>query len=75
MVRDKTRGLLTNNGLALEQAQQRVDALTDYEAQLLAEKIDKLPIGGTLTALLIIYLEFIILELAGVTGIFIVISP
>lgn len=70
MARDEVRGLLANNGLTVEQAQQRVDALTDKEAQQLAEKFDEQPAGGILIALLIIFLVFIILELAGVTDVF-----
>ena len=70
MARDEVRGLLSSNGLTIEQAQQRVDALTDKEARLLAEKFNEQPAGGILGALLIIALVLIILELAGVTDIF-----
>ena len=70
MTRAEVRGLLANNGLTVEQAQQRVDALTDSEARLLAEKFDEQPAGGILIALLIIFLVFIILEMAGVTDVF-----
>ena len=70
MARDEVRGLLAKNGLTVEQAQQRVSALTDKEAQQLAEKFNEQPAGGILVALLIIFLVFIILELAGVTDVF-----
>lgn len=46
MARDEVRGLLASNGLTVEQAQQRVIALTDKEAQQLAEKFDEQPAGG-----------------------------
>lgn len=70
MARDEVKDLLANNGLTVKQAQQRVDALTDNEAQLLAEKFDEQPAGGFLIALLIVILVFIILEMAGVTDVF-----
>jgi hypothetical protein len=70
MARDEVRSLLAGNGLNVEQAQQRVDVLTDKEARLLAEKFNEQPAGGFLGALLIIGLVLIILELAGVTDIF-----
>ena len=70
MARDEVQGLLADNGLTVEQAQQRVDALTDKEAQQLAENFDEQAAGGILIALLIIFLVFIILELAGVTDVF-----
>ena len=70
MARDEVQGLLANNGLTVEQAQQRVDVLTDKEARLLAEKFNEQPAGGILIALLVIFLVFIILELAGVTDVF-----
>ncbi len=70
MARDEARELLATNGLTVEQAQQRVNALTDSEARQLAEKFDEQPAGGILVALLIIFLVFIILEMAGVTDVF-----
>lgn len=70
MVRGGVRELLTSNGLTVEQTQQRINALTDKEAQQRAEKFDEQPADGVLIALLIVILEFIILELAGVTEIF-----
>ncbi len=70
VARDEVRSLLTNNGLTVKQAQQRVEALTDKEARQLAEKFDEQPAGGILTALLIVFLVFIILELAGITDVF-----
>lgn len=70
MARDEVQGLLASNGLTVEQAQQRVDVLTDKEARLLAEKFNEQPAGGILIALLVIFLVFIILELAGVTDVF-----
>jgi cytochrome c-type biogenesis protein CcmH/NrfG len=70
IARDEVRGLLASNGLTVEEAQQRVNALTDKEAKQLAEKFDEQAAGGVLIALLIIFLVFIILELAGVTDIF-----
>ena len=45
MAQDEVRGLLTSNSFTVEQAQQRVNALTDKEAQRLAEKFDEQPVN------------------------------
>ena len=71
MARDEVRSLLQHNGLTVEQAQQRVNALTDAEVQRLAQQYDQLPAAGNAAVVvLVIALVVIILELAGITDIF-----
>lgn len=71
MARDEVRSLLQQNGLTIEQAQQRVDALTDSEVRQLAQKFEELPAAGdAAVVILVIVLVVIILELAGITDIF-----
>ena len=71
MARDEVRSLLQQNGLTIEQAQQRVDALTDSEVRQLAQKFEELPAAGdAAVVILVIALIVIILELAGITDIF-----
>lgn len=71
MARDEVRSLLQQNGLTIEQAQQRVDALTDSEVRQLAQKFEELPAAGdAAVVILVIVLIVIILELAGITDIF-----
>ena len=71
MNRDEVRTLLQHNGLTVEQAQERVEALTDSEVRQLAQKFEQLPAAGdAAVVLLVIALVVIILELAGITDIF-----
>lgn len=71
MARDEVRSLLQQNGLSVEQAQQRVDALTNSEVQQLAQRFEQLPAAGNAAVVvLVIALVVIILELAGITDIF-----
>lgn len=71
MTRDEVRSLLENHGLTVEQAQERVNSLTDSEVRQLASKFEELPAAGDgLVIALILVLVVIILELAGITDIF-----
>ena len=71
MTRSEVRTLLQQNGLTVEQAQQRVDALTDTEVRQLAQRFEELPAAGdAAVVILVIALVVIILELAGITDIF-----
>ena len=71
MNRDEVRTLLQHNGLTVEQAQERVEALTDSEVRQLAQNFEQLPAAGdAAVVLLVIALVVIILELAGITDIF-----
>ena len=72
--RDEARNLLEKHGVTTEQAQERINAMTDGEVRILAQRFEGLPAaaggGGLLVAVLIVLLVLIILELAGVTDIF-----
>ena len=71
MSRDEVRSMLEMNGLTVDQAQERVDSLTDMEVQQLAKKFEELPAAGdAAVVILIVALVVIILELAGITDIF-----
>ena len=71
MSRDEVRSMLEFNGLTVDQAQERVDSLTDMEVQQMAKKFEELPAAGdAAVVILIIALVVIILELAGITDIF-----
>lgn len=70
MARENVQSLLQRNGLTVEQAQERVDALTDAEVRMLAKKYVELPAAGNpATGILIIALFVMILELSGLTDI------
>jgi len=71
MARDEVRSLLSNNGLTVAEAQERVDSLTDKEVSQMAKKFDELPAAGDAWVVaLVIVLVVLILELAGITDIF-----
>jgi hypothetical protein len=71
MSRDEVRSLLETNGLTVEEAQARVDSLTNKEVSQMADKFNELPAAGdAAVVVLVIALVVIILELAGITDIF-----
>ena len=71
MSRDEVRSMLEMNGLTVEEAQARVDSLTDAEVSQMAKKFDELPAAGdAAVVILIIALVVLVLELAGITDIF-----
>ena len=70
--RDEARTLLEKHGVSKEQAQVRIDALTDEEVRVVAQKFEELPAAGSgiLLGILVVVLVFIILDLAKVTNVF-----
>ena len=63
--------MLEMNGLSVDQAQARVDSLTDAEVSQMAQKFDELPAAGdAAVVILVIALVVLVLELAGITDIF-----
>ncbi len=68
--RDQVRDLLADHGVSIEQAEERIDALTDAEVSQLAADFDKLPAGGIIEIIIIAALVVVILELVGITDIF-----
>jgi hypothetical protein len=70
LARAEVRTLLANHGVTLEQAQKRIDALTDSEVRDLAAHFDDKAAGGVIEVILLGALVVAILELVGVTDIF-----
>jgi hypothetical protein len=68
--RAEVRTLLASHGVTLEQAQERIDALTDAEVRDLAAHFDDKAAGGVIEVILLAALVVVILELVGVTDIF-----
>lgn len=70
--RSEVRDRMQSLGVDPDAARSRVAALSDDEAALLADEIDRLPAGGSelLTAAVVVFLILIILDLLGVTNIF-----
>jgi hypothetical protein len=62
---------LASLGVDPAQIQARVDALTDDEAQRLADRLDTMPAGGGVVgALVLIFLVLLITDLLGLTHVF-----
>ena len=71
MARDDVRDQLTAMGVDVNDAQARVDSMTDQEVLTMAAKMDQMPAGsGTGEVLIIAGLVIVILELTGVIDIF-----
>lgn len=62
---------LASLGVDPAQVQARVDALTDDEARLLAQRIDQMPAGGgILGAIVLIFLVLLVTDVLGLTDVF-----
>jgi hypothetical protein len=75
LAREDVRNALISKGINPLEAKNRVDSLTDKEAQLVADQLERLPAGGDflVTFLVVIFLVFVILlvtDIAGYTDIF-----
>ncbi len=71
--RDEAQKLLENYGVTNEQAQERINAMTNEEVRRFAQQLEELPAAGGVglaAALLILILLFIALELSGKTDVF-----
>ena len=71
MNREDVRAQLEVRGVTTEQAQARVDALTDDEAMQIAGKLDQLPAGGDIIGTAVfIFLVLLATDILGFTKIF-----
>ena len=74
LVREDVQKALISQGINPQEAQTRIDSLSDAEVNDIVNKLDQLPAGGVLGTLLIIaFLVFVILlftDIAGYTDIF-----
>jgi len=68
--REEVRTVLTSQGVDLEMAKQRVASMTDEEVKALNQKMEEMPAGGVVEALLIVFLVLIITDLVGWTDVF-----
>jgi hypothetical protein len=71
LLRDDVRQHLMDMGVSPENARQRVANLPDRDLAQLAEKIDSMPAGGDVLAVIgIVFIVLLILEVTGVINIF-----
>ncbi|MBU0689512.1 MAG: PA2779 family protein [Gammaproteobacteria bacterium] len=69
--RDDVRAQLEMRGVTTEQAQARVDALTDDEAMQIAGKLDQLPAGGDILGTAVfIFIVLLVTDILGFTKVF-----
>jgi Family of unknown function (DUF6627) len=71
LARDSVRAQMIGLGVDPADAQARVAALTDSELAVLDQRIDSMPAGGDILAVIgIVFVVLLILELVGVINIF-----
>ena len=71
LAQDSVRSQMIGLGVDPRDAQARVAALTDSELQALDQRIDSMPAGGDVLAVIgIVFIVLLILELTGVINIF-----
>jgi len=70
LAREDVRNALISQGIDPQEAKNRIDSLTDQEAQYVADQIEQLPAGGNffVTLLVIVFLVFVILLITDITG-------
>ena len=73
--RSDVQQIMVQHGVDVDEAQNRLDALTDAELLQLADNIDKLPTGGdavgaVIGAVLVIFLVLLVTDILGLTHVF-----
>ena len=69
LAREDIQAALVSQGIDPQEAQTRIDSLSDAEANDIVNKLDQLPAGGVLGTILIIsFLVFVILLLTDIAG-------
>lgn len=69
--RDDVKAQLASLGVEPALVQERVDALSDEEAQQLAQQIDQMPAGaGALGVVLFVFIVLLLTDLLGMTDVF-----
>jgi hypothetical protein len=76
LAREDVQSMLVSQGIDPQEAQNRLDSLTDQEATRVAEQLQELPAGGDgffttlLIVLFVVFLILLITDIAGYTDIF-----
>ena len=70
LAREDVKSTLVSQGIDPQEAQNRIDSLTEEEARLVADQLDQIPAGGGFftTLLIVVFLVFIILLVTDITG-------
>jgi hypothetical protein len=71
LARADVRAEMAERGLSVEQAQQRVQALTDDEVASLAGRMDQAPAGGDVLGILFtVFIVLLVTDIMGLTKVF-----
>ena len=72
LARPEIQAELIRRGVSVDEANQRVAALTDDEARTLSQQLDSLPAGGidVLGTVLIVFIVLLITDILGFTKVF-----
>lgn len=68
--REDVQAALVARGIDPAQAQDRVAALTDEEASIVASQLDTAPAGGIIGAIVLVFLVLLLTDILGFTKIF-----
>lgn len=70
LAREDVRNELVKRGVDPMQVEQRVAALTDEEANAMADQIEQAPAGGIIGAIVLIFLVLLLTDILGFTKVF-----
>jgi len=68
--REDVQSALVARGIDPAQAKDRVAALTDEEASVVASQLDTAPVGGIIGAIVLVFLVLLLTDILGFTKIF-----
>ena len=68
--REEVRAQLAARGVSASEVKARVEALTDEEAADLASRMDELPAGGIIGAIVLVFLVLLLTDILGYTKVF-----
>ena len=70
LAREDVKSALVSQGIDPQEAQSRIDSLTEEEARLVADQLDQMPAGAGFfsTLLIVVFLVFVILLVTDITG-------
>jgi hypothetical protein len=70
LTREDVKSALVSQGIDPQEAQSRIDSLTEEEARLVADQLDQIPAGAGFfsTLLIVVFLVFVILLVTDITG-------
>ncbi len=70
LARADVQSAMERQGLDTALAQERIAALTDEEASMLADHVDSAPAGGIIGAILLVFFVLLLTDILGLTKVF-----